>query len=376
MIERIRQMLIKEFLQMFRDPRMRMVVFAMPVVQMLIFAFALTTDVTHISLAVLDDDNTPASRELVNEFTSSDHFQICRYLKTPAEVRRTLDRGLARSVLHIQAGFENDLQGDRTAHAQFLSDGAESTDGAIVVGYANFIMEQYVARKQREKLDAHPIPGLAASPVSVETRAWYNPNLESKHYFVPGLIAVMLMVVSLLLTSLAIVAEKEIGTIEQIMVTPIHRLEFILGKTIPYLITGYITLTIMLGLALVIFDVRVTGSWFLLYVMAGVYIVGNLGLALTISVSASTRPQALLTAFFLLMPGVLLSGFMFPLDNMPTIVRYATVLNPMRWFLEILRDVTLKGSGVETLWPAMLAQTVLAILFLTLAASRFHKTLA
>lgn len=376
MIERIRQMLIKEFLQMFRDPRMRMVVFAMPVVQMLIFAFALTTDVTHISLAVLDDDNTPASRELIREFTSSDHFQVCRYLKTPAEVRQVLDRGLARSVLHIPAGFENDLQGDRTARAQFLSDGAESTDGAVIVGYANFVMEQYVGRKQREKLDAHPIPGLAASSVNVETRAWYNPNLESKHYFVPGLIAVMLMVVSLLLTSLAIVAEKEIGTIEQIMVTPIHRLEFILGKTIPYLITGYITLTIMLFLAMVFFDVRVTGSWWLLYSMAGVYIVGNLGLALTISVSASTRPQALLTAFFLLMPGVLLSGFMFPLDNMPTIVRYATVLNPMRWFLEILRDVTLKGSGVETLWPAMLAQTILAVLFLSLAASRFHKTLA
>jgi len=180
----------------------------------------------------------------------------------------------------------------------------------------------------------------------------------------------------MLLTSLAIVAEKEIGTIEQIMVTPIHRMEFILGKTIPYLITGYITLTMMLLLSLVIFDIRVTGSWFLLYAMAGVYIVGNLGLALTISVSAATRPQALLTAFFLLMPGVLLSGFMFPLDNMPTVVRYATVLNPMRWFLEILRGVTLKGSGVETLWPAMLAQTVLAVLFLTLAASRFHKTLA
>jgi ABC-2 type transport system permease protein len=376
MIERVRQMLIKEFLQMFRDPRMRMVVFAMPVIQMLIFAFALTTDVSRIALAVLDDDNTPASRELLNEFTSSDHFQIVLNLHKPADARYTLDRGLARAVLHIPAGFENDLRGGRTARAQFLSDGAESTDGAIIVGYANFIMEQYVSRKQREQFDDHPLPGLAASPVGVETRAWYNPNLESKHYFVPGLIAVMLMVVSMLLTSLAIVAEKEIGTIEQIMVTPIHRMEFILGKTIPYLITGYITLTMMLLLSLVIFDIRVTGSWFLLYAMAGVYIVGNLGLALTISVSASTRPQALLTAFFLLMPGVLLSGFMFPLDNMPTVVRYATVLNPMRWFLEILRGVTLKGSGVETLWPAMLAQTVLAVLFLTLAASRFHKTLA
>jgi ABC-2 type transport system permease protein len=369
MIGRIRQILIKEFLQMLRDPRMRAIVFIMPCIQMLVFAFALTTDVTRIATAVLDDDNSPASRAVTQALVSTNHFVVTHRPETPAAARRLLDHGDVRAVFHFPDGFGNAVARGGPAKLQLLADGAESNSAPIVFGYANQIVSNYNLEIEGEK----------ASPVGtaeIDSRAWYNENLESKLYFVPGLIAVMLMVVSLLLTSIAIVREKEIGTIEQIMVTPITSVELILGKTIPFLITGYITMTLMLALAFLVFGVRVEGSFVLLYLMAGVYISGNLGLAMTISVASETQQQALLTAFFIMMPGVLLSGFLFPIDNMPTVVRAITYLNPMRWFLEIVRGVTLKGTGLRTLWPDVLMQIVLATGFLTLAAKRFKKTLA
>ena len=185
----------------------------------------------------------------------------------------------------------------------------------------------------------------------------------------------MLIIVSMLLTSLAIVREKEIGTIEQVMVTPIKRVEFVLGKTIPFLITGYIIMTMMFAIAMLIFGIHVKGSWVLLYGLTGIYLVGNLGLALLISVSAGTQQQALLTAFFVMMPGVLLSGFIFPVSNMPEPVQYLTFLNPMRWYMEILRGVVMKGVGVTALWPAIVGQSILAFVFVLLASVRFRKTI-
>jgi ABC-2 type transport system permease protein len=212
--------------------------------------------------------------------------------------------------------------------------------------------------------------------VEIASRAWFNVNMESKYFYVPGLIAVMLLVNSMMLSSIAIVREKEIGTIEQMMVTPITRMEFILGKTVPYCLISYLSMSMMFVLAMIFFDIRVHGSWLLLYALSGVYIAGNLGLALCISASASTQQQALLTAFFIMMPAVLLSGFMFPVDNMPEPVQYLTWLNPMRWFLEILRAIVLKGEGLRSIWQAALWQSGLAVAFLILAAASFKKTLS
>jgi ABC-2 type transport system permease protein len=212
--------------------------------------------------------------------------------------------------------------------------------------------------------------------VEILARSWFNPNLESRYYFVPGLIAVMLMTVSLLLTSLAIVREREVGTIEQLLVTPIRGVELVLGKTIPYLVTGYVIMTIMLGVMMVVFGIHVKGSFLLLYAMSGVFIVGNLGIAQVISTTAATQQQALLTAFLILMPGVLLSGFLFPVRNMPQAIQYVTYLDPLRWYLEILRGIVQKGSGAAILWPAIGWQTGLAALFLATAAMRFRKTAA
>ena len=367
-------MLVKEFLQMLRDPRMRVVIFGTPVIQMTIMAFALTTDVTNIRLAVLDMDKTPASREFVTAFTAGKYFRISATLTDQSEIAAILDRAEARAVLHIPSGFAKDLQNGETASIQLLTDGTDSNSTAIVQGYAGYILGDYNDRMLKKRLARK---GITTPPVQIETanRAWYNANQESHFYYVPSLIATMLFIFSLLLTSIGIVREKEIGTIEQVMVTPIRGIEFILGKTIPYMITGYISMSFMLIVAYLLFGVHVRGSLLLLYGLTGIYLAGNLGIALIISGSALTQQQALLTSFLILMPSVMLSGFLFPVTNMPESIRIATFGNPIRWYLEILRGIVMKDVGVTALWPAILAQSGLTFTFLTVAVTRFKKTL-
>ncbi len=375
MLQRLFRMLIKEFLQMMRDPRMRVIILGVPVIQMTIMAFALTTDVTDIRLAVLDMDKSPTSRELVSSFTSSNYFRITHSLVGQSEMIPLLDRSEVRAVLHIPAGYARDILTGQTAKIQLITDGTDSNSTAIAQGYAGNIINDYNDRKRSQRLARK---GITTPPVQIETesRAWYNPNQESHFYYVPSLIATMLFIFSILLTSIGIVREKEIGTIEQVMVTPIRGIEFIFGKTIPYMITGYISMSFMLIVAFIVFGVYVRGSIFLLYGLTGIYLAGNMGIALIISGSATTQQQALLTSFLVLMPSVMLSGFMFPISNMPEPVRFATILNPMRWYLDILRGIVMKDVGITALWPAILAQSTLTLTFLTIAIGRFKKTLS
>jgi len=374
MLQRIRRMLIKEFLQMLRDPRMRVVVFGVPVIQMTVMAFALTTDVTNIRTAVYDLDRSSASREFLSDFTAAGYFTIHAYLDSEKDIADLLDRAKVRAVLRIPAGFASDIAAGRTVRVQFITDGTDSNSTAISLGYAGSIVDDFNDKKLLQRSRTN---NFFSKPVQVESiaRAWFNTNQESKYYYVPSLIATMLFIFSLLLTSIGIVREKELGTIEQVMVTPIRRLEFILGKTLPYMITGYISMTIMLFVAFIIFKVQVHGSLPLLYLLSGIYLCGNMGIALLVSASAETQQQALLTSFLILMPSVMLSGFMFPVKNMPEMVQWLTCLNPMRWYLDILRGIVLKSVGMRDLWPAVAAQSVLTVVFITGAARRFRKTL-
>jgi ABC-2 type transport system permease protein len=375
MIQRIRQMLIKEFLQMMRDKRMRAVIFGMPVIQLVVMSFALTTDVMNIRTGVLDMDKTPSSRELISDFTAGGYFQIITNVPSQADIKGLLDRAEVRAVIHIPAGFESDLKGGITASVQVLTDGTDSNSTAIAQGYAGRIVQDYSNQKLMNRIQQNGMPAMKPPMETVE-RAFFNENQESRFYFVPSLIAVMLFIFSLILTSIAIVKEKEIGTIEQVMVTPIRKIEFILGKTIPYMITGYISMTLMLIVAFFVFGIVVKGNIFLFYLLSGLYLFGNMGVALIISASASTQQQAMLTSFLFLMPCVMLSGFMFPIKNMPEIVQYATWLNPMRWYLEILRGIVMKDVGLAVLWPAVAAQATLAAAFISLAWVKFSKTLS
>lgn len=372
MILRIRQMLIKEFLQMFRDVRMRMLVLVMPLVQMAVLAFALTTDVNNISTAVIDPDNSPASRRLTAEFSGGNYFDITHRFSTDKQVRRLLDAGQVRAVIRIPQHFSGDIRSGKVVPVQLLMDGTLSNDAAVTLNYANQAVVHFNQRMIDERAG---VDKTVSSTMKIRTRAWYNPNLESKYYYVPGLIALMLILIGLLLTSMAIVREKEIGTIEQVMVTPIRRVEFIIGKTLPFLVTGMVTMTLMFLIARLMFGIRIQGSLPLLYATAVIYILANLGLALLVSVTARTQQQALLTAFFILVPTILLSGFIFPIRNMPEVIQWFTVLNPMRWFLQVLHGIVVKGVGFRILWLPIMAQVVLAACFLTLAVARFRKTL-
>ncbi len=375
MIHRLKQMLIKEFLQILRDPRMRMVILGMPVIQLVIMAFALTTDVTDIRTALLDMDKTPASRELISDFTAGGYFQIVHVALSQKEIKELLDRAVVRAVVVIPYGFEKTIIKGLTAPVQILTDGTDSNTTAIVQGYASGIVTAYSNRKFQEQMEKQGMRKME-QPMETMEIAWFNANQESRYYFVPSLIAVMLFIFSLLLTSIGIVKEKEIGTIEQVMVTPIKKIEFILGKTLPYMVTGYISMTIMLVVAFVVFNIQVKGSICLLYLLSGLYLMGNMGIALMISASATTQQQAMLTSFLIMMPCVMLSGFMFPIKNMPDLVQYATGVNPMRWYLEILRGIVMKGVGLKVLWPAVAAQASLGVVFISLAWARFSKTLS
>ncbi|MBI9082602.1 MAG: ABC transporter permease [Desulfobacterales bacterium] len=364
MIRRLKSMLVKEFLQMLRDPRMRAVVLVMPLVQLTVMAFALTTDVAHIRTAVVDPENTPESRALTVAFSAGGYFDVAVVLRSDKRVKGLLDAGRIRAAIRIPENFAADLRAGRLARVQVIADGTLNNDTAVIMNYAG----QAAARFNADRPGPSPL-------FSVHSRVWFNPNLESKYYFVPSLIALMLMLIGLVLTSLAIVREKEIGTIEQVMVTPIRRTEFILGKTLPFLITGFVTMILMFAIAMAVFGIRIHGSLPLLALTAGIYMLGNLGLALLVSVTARTQQQALLTAFFILVPAILLSGFIFPIRNMPHGVQLATVFNPMRWFLQILQGIVVKGVGIESLWKPIAAQTLLAAGFLTLAVVKFRKTL-
>jgi ABC-2 type transport system permease protein len=374
MLLRLRRMLIKEFLQLLRDPKMRVIIFVAPVIQLTIFAFALTTDVDNIETVLMDRDHTPQSREVAARFTGSGYFRVVARAATPEDVDRALDTGEARAALVILPGFARDILSGRSGQVQVVTDGTDSNSAALVNGYATRIVQGYALDLLSERMRR---AGFERTPsgVDVRARAWFNPNMESKYFYVPGLVAVMMVVVTLILTSIAIVREKEIGTIEQIMVTPIRGVEFILGKCLPFIVIGYLLMTFMLALCMVLFGIRIMGSWLLLYVLSGIFLAGNTGLALIISVSARTQQQALLTAFFFLMPSILLSGFMFPVANMPEPVQYATMLNPLRWYLEILRGVMLKGVGLSDLVRPVLGQTVLAVVFVVVAVMRFRKNL-
>ena len=275
-------MLIKEFLQMLRDPRMRAVIFGMPVIQLVVMSFALTTDVTRIRTALLDMDKTPSSRELINDFTAGGYFEVREILLSQQEIAPLLDQGRVRAVIHIPSGFEQTISSGSTARVQVLTDGTDSNSTAIVQGYAAGIIQAYSNQKLEQQIEKQ-VSNAALARVETVERAWFNENQESRYYFVPSLIAVMLFIFSLLLTSIGIVKEKEIGTIEQVMVTPIRKIEVILGKTIPYMITGYISMTIMLVVAYLVFGIVVKGNLLLFYALSGLYLLGNMGIALIIS---------------------------------------------------------------------------------------------
>ncbi len=374
--ERLKSMMVKEFLQVLRDPRMLGIIIGIPLIQTLVFGYVVSTDVTDVPTAIVDFDRSPASRELVAAFTSSGHFRIVSEAREPSRAQAMLDDGSAGVVLRIDEGFAGDLAAGRTARMQLIVDGTDSNTARVVLVYAGRIAGRFsetvrVARVSRIAGRAVPAGGVELVP-----RAWFNENLESRNFFVPGIIAMLVMLVTVMLTSMAVVREKEVGTIEQLLVSPIAPAEFILGKTLPFAIIGYVDVLLVTVVGVFWFDVPIRGSLALLLLASTFYLMTTLGIGLLISTVCRTQQQAMMTVFFVFFPCILLSGFMFPIENMPLVVQYLTYLDPLRYFLVILRGIFLKGAGAEVLWPQMAALLAMGAATLTAATLRFRKTVA
>lgn len=376
MWERVHHLLRKEFIQVFRDPRMRMVIFGVPIIQCLIFGYAVTMDVRHVRLAVVDFDQTPASRALVAEFAGSGYFEVVLAAQHEAEARAAIDAADVGAILRINAGMAGDLQSGRTAAVQLLVDGSDSNTARLVLNYSQVIASAHARSLLVEQLEARTGRAPPAGAVELRARSWFNPNLESRNYFVPGIMAVLVMLVTLMLTGMAVVREKEVGTIEQIMVTPIRRVEFILGKCAPFIVIGFIDVLLVTAVGVGWFAVPLEGQFSVLLAGMGLFLLSTLGVGLFISTVCRTQQQAMMTTFFFFFPAMLLSGFIYPVANMPEPVQWATLVNPLRHVLVIIRGVFLKGVGFDILWPQMVALLAIGIVVLAFAVSRFRKTMA
>jgi ABC-2 type transport system permease protein len=382
MWERIRVILRKEFIQALREPRMRVLLFLPPIIQLLIFGFAVNLDVDRARIAWMDMDATPASRELRDRFTGSGRFEIVATPDHEDQVQRVMDRGEAQAVVRVLPGFARDLSRGRSAQVQVLVDGTNSNTASIVSNYAAGVIAEFSAEQLALQQNAKVLARGATGPVnaiaprvSAASRVWFNPDLYSRNYFIPGVIANIVMLITLMLTSLAIVREKEIGTMEQLMVTPIHPIELMLGKTLPFALIGLVHVSLITAAAMLVFHVPLRGSFFLLLGCAVLFLMTSLGAGLFLSTISRTQQQAMMSSFFFSTPAFMLSGFAFPIRNMPLPVQWLTYLNPIRYFIEIVRGIFLKGSGVEVLWPQMTCLAVYGVAVLGLSAMRFQKKL-
>lgn len=376
MLERVWRMLVKEFIQVFQDRRTRGVIFGTPIIQLIVFGYAVTTDVRNISLGVQDRDHSVLSRELTDRFVRSGYFQLTRLIRDERDFQDLLDRGELQAVLRIPEGFQGQVDSGRTGEIQLIVDGSDSNTASIVLQYAHRIVaalsQELLRERFQRSMGAVQLPG----QVSLESRTWFNENLESRNFFVPGVIATIVTIVTLMLTSMAVVREKEVGTMEQLIVTPISPWEFILGKTLPFAIISMTDVVLVTTVGVLWFQVPIRGNLLLLLVSTAIYLLTALGVGLFISTASRTQQQAMMSTFFFFMPAILLSGLMFPIQNMPQVVQWITYLNPMRYYLVIIRGIFLKGVGFQILWPQMGALGLMGCITLWMASRRFHKTLA
>ncbi len=365
----------KEFLHVLRDPRSLGMGIAIPVLLLVIYGYALTMDVDEVPLVIWDQSETPQSRELVSGFTASRYFTWRGHVHNYAELERTIDSRQAMAALVIPSDFAARLAAGRSAPTQMIVDGSDSNTATIALGYADAVAETYSQTVRMQQI--RRMQGRAPDPpLELRARVWFNPELESRHYIVPGLIAVMMMMIAALLTSLTVAREWERGTMEQLISTPVKGPELILGKLLPYLAVGILDTVIAVLMGRLVFDVPLRGSIPLLFAVATVFLIG--GLSLGILVSTITRNQLMasqLAALLTLLPSVLLSGFVFEILSMPAPVQMITYFIPARYFIDVLRGIYLKGVGLEILVDETLLLILFSGMMVVLAMRRFHKKL-
>ena len=375
MFERVIAILVKEFKQIFRDPRMKTVIFITPLIQIILFGYAANKDINYVPTAIYDQDNTIQSRDLLRDFTYSNYFVPKYYISSPEEQNKILDEGRASVVIHMDRGFGRDLMAKKDAEVQLAFDGTDSNTAMIVMGYANTIVGDYDYRLARE--DAEASGGVLGIPsVELKDRAWFNGNLVSRNYYLPGVIATIVTMMSLLLSAMAIVKEKEIGTMEQLTVSPLKPIELIIGKLLPFAVIALIQITLITILGVAWFQIPLRGSLPLLLFSTCIYLFTTLGIGLFISTISATQQEAMMSVFLFYMPTILLSGFAYPIVNMPKVIQYFTFLNPMRYFLVVIRGIFLKGVGIDILWTQLVPLAIMGAVIIILSTLKFRKSLA
>lgn len=365
MRNRIKQVVRKEFIQIVRDKKaLRIILFA-PIIQLLIFGYVASTDVENIPLALYDMSKTAQSRELVERFTQSGYFVLEYIIRDYNEIDSVLDEGTVDTVLVIPSDYAKNIKRGKTANIQVLINGVNSNTASIAANYMNTIILNLSEEIIVEKISS----GTSSMNQSVEIRdrVWFNPELKSVYFFVPGIIGFLLLLMLVPVTAMSIVREKETGTIDQIEITPLTSLELIIGKVIPFIIIGYIDVTLVLVIGTSWFSIPVRGSILLLYLLAGLFIIAGLSLGIFISSISDNMSQSYMGSIFFLMPNILLSGFIFPIASMPEFFQYVTYFIPMRYFLVIIRGILLKGLSFSYLWDQALALFVFSILALILS---------
>jgi ABC-2 type transport system permease protein len=377
---RVRVLLFKELLQAVRDPRLRFLIILPPLIQLVAFGYAANLDLKNIPMALYDEDRTPLSREIAFAFSSSGYFRFTKSVDEPGQMTALIDEGTVKAVLHFGPDLAARVKSGRTALVQVIVAGTNSNTASLVQSYSLQIIERFNRKRLKMRLDRNPslkkiIPAGPKGIVRPEIRVWYNTSLVSRNFYVPGIIALVIMVSTLNLTAMAVVREKEVGTMEQIMVTPIRPAEFILGKTIPFALIGVFQVALVTTIGVFWFGVPMRGSLTLLFFCLLVFLLSLLALGLFISTVSRNQQQALVTTFFFTFPIILLSGFIFPIANMPPVIQLVTYVNPLRYFLVIIRDIFLKGSGLEILWPQIAALLTLGLGVIILAVRRVGKTL-
>jgi ABC-2 type transport system permease protein len=376
---RVLHVALKEFIQTFRDPRMFGLIFIAPILQLFLFGYAVTLDVNNITLAVMDRDRSVASRDIVRAVLNSGYFTFVGAVDTDRALSETLVDTRADVVLVFPERFADRLDRGESAPLQVLLDGSESNSSGVAVSYLQKILFRYGQGQIDARLGR--LSGLTGSGrrpelwTHTETRYLYNPELKSSWYMVPGVLGMILLVITMLLTSLAITREREIGTMEQLVVTPIKPWQLLAGKMIPFAVIGLIDVTLILVVAAGHFRLPMVGSIGLLYFATSLFLFSTLGLGLFISTLSHTQQQAIFLALMVMLPSVLLSGLMFPIANMPEPVQWLTYLNPLRYFLVIVRGVILKGNGLFILAPQFFMLFSVGATVFTLAVARFHKTI-
>lgn len=366
----------KEFLQFKRDPRMFAIILVAPVVQLILLGYAATLDVDSVRTTIFDQDKSQTSRNLIERFESSGFFSVDYYAANYDEVTSYLDNGKVMMALIIPKNFERSIERKETSSIQAIYNGSDGNTASIALGYTSKIIASFSQKIILNSMERSGKKIIPSGKITSEVRVWYNPTLKTRNFMVPGIVGLLLSIITLLLTSLAIVKEKEIGTLEQLIVTPIKPFQLILGKLIPFIILGFAAVVIVLTAMGIVFSIEVRGSTLFLFISSFLYILSTLGLGLFVSTLVKTQQQAMMIAIFgILMPMVYLSGFAFPIENMPKLIQYISYLIPLRYFINIIRGVILKGIGLHELWSDAMILFLMGILILYLSSRRFQKRL-